>query len=565
MTTVLTPGGNTPLSSRHVAVEVVAARQLDVSALLLAGSGKVRSDADMVFFNAPNGPGVSYSQAGIAVDTGMVPADVARIVITASLDDQHATFAGTEPTATVRDTASGAVLATFTPPRLSQETALIVVELYRRGPEWKLRAVGQGYANGLAGIATDFGVSVDDAPQPAPTPPVQPAPAAPFPSAAPPLQPSPPAPFQPSPAAPFQADPAAPFLPGTPPPLQPTPPTPFQPATTLPAQPPATAPFQPSPAAPFQADPAAPFLPGTPPPLQQPTPAAPFQPATPPAAQPGAAPLFQPGAPIPFPSPEADDWNIAGPAPVPFPFGAPAGSAPAAPAPTPQPPAPPTPAPMYAPTPAPAPTYTAAAPAPPAPAAIPEPAKVTLDKGRVSLAKGGSVSLTKNGRPFLSSVRMGLGWEPAHRGRDIDLDASVLAFDAHRKHLETVMFSHLQAFDGAIQHAGDNLTGDGAGDDETITVHLQSLPPQVTGLVFTVNSYSGQRFTEVAKAYCRLIDATTGAELVRFDLTHAEPHTGVMVCKLIRMLTGEWVMTAIEQYEDAKTARGMTVPAAHAL
>ena len=100
---------------------------------------------------------------------------------------------------------------------------------------------------------------------------------------------------------------------------------------------------------------------------------------------------------------------------------------------------------------------------------------------------------------------------------------------------------------------------------EAITVHLQSLPAQVTGLVFTVNSYSGQRFTDVAAAYCRLLDATTGAELVRFDLTRAEPHTGVLMCKLVRMQSGEWVMTALEEYVDSRTVRGMVKPGARAL
>jgi stress response protein SCP2 len=393
VTAVLTPGGNTPLTSTRVSVEVAAAKLVDVSALLLTTAGKVRSDNDLIFFNAPSGPGVSYSPAGIAVDTAGVPVEIDKIVITASLDDQHATFAGTEPTATVKDSTSGIVLATFTPPRLTTETALIVVELYRRGAEWKLRAVGQGYASGLAGIATDFGISVEE---------------------------------------------------------------------------------------------------------------------------PSAAPA----------QPEPDDWHLASPA---------ATAAPAA-----------------APAPAPA----------PAPAG---PAKITLDKGRVSLTKGSSVSLVKDGKPFLSSVKMGLGWEPAYRGRAVDLDASVIAFDSHRKELEKIYFMHLQGFNGAIQHMGDNLTGAGSGDDEVITVHLQSLPPQVTGLVFTVNSFSGQKFTDVAKAYCRLIDANTNAELVRFDLTHAEPRTGVMVCKLIRMNTGEWVMTALEEYADAKSARGMVKPASKLL
>ena len=428
MTAVLTPGGNTPLTSARVSVAVSAAKQLDVSALLLTAAGKVRSDNDLIFFNAPNGPGVAYSPAGITVDTGGVPADIEKVVITASLDDRRATFAGTEPTATITDAATGAVLATFTPPRLTSETALIVVELYRRAGEWKLRAVGQGYANGLAGIAIDFGIDVEDEPA----------------------------------QAPVQA------------------------------------------------------------------------PAPTPAPMAAPAQSYPPPVPLPFTAQEPDDWRIASPAPQ-------------APQPTPS----------YAPP--------APAAAPPAPAGGIGAGKVTLDKGRVSLTKGGSVSLVKDGRPFLSSVKMGLGWEPAYGGRAVDLDASVIAFDGSRKELEKAWFMHLQAFNGAIQHHGDNLTGAGSGDDEVISVHLQSLPPQVTGLVFMVNSFSGQKFTDVAKAYCRLLDAGSNAELVRFDLTHAEARTGVLVCKLVKMQSGEWVMTALEEYHDAKSARGMVKPASKAL
>ena len=86
MSSVLTPGGNTPLTSSRVTVDVAAAKALDVSALLLTASGKVRSDSDFVFFNAPGGPGVNYSAAGIAVDTGLVPGEIDRVVVTASLD-----------------------------------------------------------------------------------------------------------------------------------------------------------------------------------------------------------------------------------------------------------------------------------------------------------------------------------------------------------------------------------------------------------------------------------------------------------------------------------------------
>ncbi|KJS58893.1 TerD family protein [Streptomyces rubellomurinus] len=414
------PGGNAPLTAPRVTVEVTAPKALDVSALLLADNGKVRSDADFVFFNAPHGPGVSLRPAAagapdaITVDTAAVPAGIEKIVVTASPADQSSTFAGMEPTATVRDADTGAVLVTFTPARLGLETALIVVEVYRRGGAWKVRAVGQGYADGLAGIATDFGVTVDDSPAAAPA-----------------------------------AEPAA---------AQPIPPAP----------------------------------------------------AAPPVAPPPAPPV----------DPRVGFTTA-----------------------TPLPPAPPV------------------APTPP-PAAPPSTPKVTLDKGRVSLVKGSSVSLVKNGRPYLSSVRMALGWESAGRGRDIDLDASCLAFDAQHKRLETAWFMKLNIFNGSIAHSGDNLVGGEGGDDESITVHLEGLPAEVQALVFVVNSFSGQKFTEVRKAYCRLVDVKSEEELVRFDLTHSEPYTGVVMCKLVRRPSGEWEMTALGEFVDAKTARGMIEPSA---
>ncbi|KAF4410719.1 TerD family protein, partial [Streptomyces lycii] len=170
--TAMTPGSNIPLAVPRVTVDVQAPVRLDVSGLLLTVDGKVRSDDDFVFYNQPTGPGVSHrggggaTPDGIVVDTAAVPAGIEKIVVTASLDAPGATFAGTEPTATVRAD-DGSVLATFTPPRLGSETALVVMEVYRRNGAWKVRAVGQGYANGLAGIATDFGVSVDEPAAPA--------------------------------------------------------------------------------------------------------------------------------------------------------------------------------------------------------------------------------------------------------------------------------------------------------------------------------------------------------------------------------------------------------------
>lgn len=418
--TAMTPGSNLPLNTVRVTVDVAAPVRLDVSGLLLTADGKVRSDADFIFYNQPSGPGVSYRSGGgsapdsITVDTGAVPPGIERIVVTASPDAAGQTFQGVEPTATVRDAVGGSVIATFTPPRLGSETALVVVEVYQRGGVWKVRAVGQGYANGLAGIATDFGVSVDEEPAPAAAAPV-----------------APPAP--PTPPAPPVSHPASPWLGG--------------PATT----------------------PAAPPVP----------------PPAPPTAPPAAAPL---GA-----------------------------------------------------------------------------GKINLDKGRVSLQKNQTVSLVKGGRPLLSQVKMGLGWEPAFRGRDIDLDASVIAYGPQRNHIDSCYFGKLSILNGSVKHSGDNLTGEGAGDDEVIVVDLGRLPADATGLVFTVNSFSGQKFTEVAKAYCRLIDAASGEELVRFDLTGAEPQTGVMMAKLIKQFSGEWEMTAIGDFVKSRTVRGMVKPASQAL
>ncbi|WP_433734663.1 AIM24 family protein [Nocardia sp. CA-129566] len=165
-------------------VTVTCAAPVDVSALLLGADGRVRSDADFVFFNQPVGPGVTYRHgrgAGDMVDvvTSALPGDVDKVVVTASLDGNGPpTFAGASSlTATI---GSDTGTLTFPMTGLSTETAVVCVEIYRRGGAWKVRAVGQGFDNGLAGIATAFGVNIDDEPEtpPAPTMP-PPAPAQP--------------------------------------------------------------------------------------------------------------------------------------------------------------------------------------------------------------------------------------------------------------------------------------------------------------------------------------------------------------------------------------------------
>ncbi|WUC04911.1 AIM24 family protein [Nocardia sp. NBC_00565] len=173
--TALARGENRPAPGDRMTVTVTCAAPVDVSALLLGANGRVRSDADFVFFNQPVGPGVTYRHgrgAGDMVDvqTSALPADVDKVVVAASLDGSGPpTFAGASSLTATIGSDSGTL--TFPMSGLSTETAVVCVEIYRRGGGWKVRAVGQGYDNGLAGIATAFGVNIDDEPEAAPAPP----------------------------------------------------------------------------------------------------------------------------------------------------------------------------------------------------------------------------------------------------------------------------------------------------------------------------------------------------------------------------------------------------------
>lgn len=348
MVEILTKGANAPLPDGPVAVTVSAAAPVDVSALLITADGRVRGDADFVFYNQPTAPGVRHRPDGVGVDPAAVEAAIERVVVTASLDG--ATF-GSLGGLHVDIAVAGRPTATFVPDGLGPETALLCVEIYRRAGAWKVRAVGQGYANGLAGIATDFGITVEE-----------------------------------------------------------------------------------------------------------------------------------------------------------------------------------------------------------------PPAKVNLDKGRVSLRKRETVSLVKTGAPALRRVAMGLGWDPARKSSSIDLDASVIVVDARGRKVDAVWFMAKSAYGGAIEHSGDNTTGHGDGDDETIVVDLARLPAEAHALVFTVNSFRGHTFTEVENAYCRLLDLDSGAELVRFDLTEAQPRTGVIMATLARA-GAAWEMTAIGDFHDGRSASSMFEPA----
>jgi uncharacterized protein YkwD/stress response protein SCP2 len=163
----LVPGSNVPLPGGAVAVRV--AGPFDVSALITDEGGKVRGDADFVFYNQPDAPGARLHGDTLTVDPVRLRTGAARVTVVVSPADPG-TPLGRLPAPTLHVTgAGGRTLARFAPPRPRQETVLLLVEIYRRGDGWKLRALGQGYADGLAGLARDFGVEVLDEPAP-PTP-----------------------------------------------------------------------------------------------------------------------------------------------------------------------------------------------------------------------------------------------------------------------------------------------------------------------------------------------------------------------------------------------------------
>ncbi|WP_328370642.1 CAP domain-containing protein [Streptomyces sp. NBC_00445] len=211
----LVPGGNLPLPGGAVSVQVPG--PFDVSALVTDDSGKVRGDADFVFYNQPSAPGARLHGHTLTVDPPGLRTGATKVTVVVS-PAEPGTPLGRLPAPTLLVTGQGGrLIARFAPPRPGQETVLLLAEIYRRGSGWKLRALGQGYADGLAGLARDFGVDVTEDSAPTAAPPARSgtAPTSPF-----------PAPQRPA-TAPHQRA-AAPHRPATAPHRPATaPPTPF--------------------------------------------------------------------------------------------------------------------------------------------------------------------------------------------------------------------------------------------------------------------------------------------------------------------------------------------------
>lgn len=176
----------------------------------------------------------------------------------------------------------------------------------------------------------------------------------------------------------------------------------------------------------------------------------------------------------------------------------------------------------------------------------------------ISLAKGGNVSLTKQaaaaGTGTLTALTVGLGWDArTTTGTDFDLDASAIGVRADGKVLSDayfVFYNNMKSPEGAITLSGDNLTGAGEGDDETININLGLVPAEIDRIIIPVSIYDaanrGQNFGQVRNAYIRVVDQT-GTELVRYDLSEDYSTETVVIFGEVYRHGGEWKFRAVGQ------------------
>jgi tellurium resistance protein TerD len=172
----------------------------------------------------------------------------------------------------------------------------------------------------------------------------------------------------------------------------------------------------------------------------------------------------------------------------------------------------------------------------------------------VTLSKGGNVSLSKEA-PGLTAVLVGLGWDVrTTTGADFDLDASALMLGGDGKIVSDkhfIFFNNLTSPDGSVEHTGDNLTGEGEGDDEQIKVNLSGVPSEVDRIVVTVSIYDAdarqQSFGQVRNAFIRVVNQADSRELARYDLSEdASTETAMIFGELYRN-NNEWKFRAVGQ------------------
>ncbi len=172
----------------------------------------------------------------------------------------------------------------------------------------------------------------------------------------------------------------------------------------------------------------------------------------------------------------------------------------------------------------------------------------------VSLSKGQNVSLSKTD-PSLKHILIGLGWDArSSDGQDFDLDASVFMTADNGKVPSDdyfVFYNQLKSPCGSVQHTGDNLTGDGDGDDESVIVELEKVPANIKSLFITVTIHDAetrrQNFGQVSNAFVRLVNHETGQEVLRFDLSEDYSTETAMVFGEVYRHNGDWKFRAIGQ------------------
>ncbi|MEG6615770.1 TerD family protein [Peptococcaceae bacterium 1198_IL3148] len=185
----------------------------------------------------------------------------------------------------------------------------------------------------------------------------------------------------------------------------------------------------------------------------------------------------------------------------------------------------------------------------------------------ISLQKGQKIDLTK-GNPGLKKLMVGLGWDPVENGggggflkglfgggaggAKIDCDASIFMLDQNKKLTKKenlIYFGNLKSKCGSVRHMGDNLTGDGDGDDEQIYVELSKIPADINYLVFVVNIYDcvkrRQDFGMIKNAFIRVVNNDNGQELVRFNLTENYGGKTSLIVGEVYRHNGEWKFAAV--------------------
>ncbi len=190
----------------------------------------------------------------------------------------------------------------------------------------------------------------------------------------------------------------------------------------------------------------------------------------------------------------------------------------------------------------------------------------------ISLTKGSTLSLVKSDGSALTKVRLGLGWDAVVKhgflgrltgggGGEIDLDASAIMFDANKNVVDKVWYGQLNSRDGSVRHSGDNLTGDGDGDDEQIVVDLNKIHSGVQSVVLVITSYSRQTFDQIANVFARVVDLTNGEnEVTRYNLADGGNHTAKIVAVIAR--SGDsWTIKAVGNPANGRTVNDVLADA----